>query len=547
MGPTAIVPYSNYWTVDHDENNDNICIEMLHPINMMSDPELEVRDRRLNDAIADTGWPLVRQVQTCVRQGSVNLMTQNNFHRRNRRRDSPEERRRNPRYMWRFMCYRTTEPEPAQAAGAGGDAAQLIQAMTDGKEDEMTGAVLDSQGEAAVACSVWESVLGWAVGEPPRVATAPDQAQVDALAQRLVAKGSAQEPVRIDAGYQLGAIAAAVGTPASEAAVAVLAEAMSHSWEGVRRAATHGLIAAGGGCGAAVEALLPLCDKRFPSKYTRKNAAFALGEMAYPTEAVIAALSSLLREDDSVHVRGTVATAIGGIGRRAGSMPGADAAARQAAAGACLEALCRCLLEEENRVGQDITQGTGPYDFKVTDESDLCEGASGLAGRLAHIPRPGTPAPAGDDEEAEAEQPRFERVRSGVMEAAGWGAVMLCTHGGVLSAEAVERAARELAEVVATDNNVIGTPLPPSLPPLFCVDQRLTRPMPCAVAGYALDALTRLARHAGPDSHARALADEAIAGADGWVSKEGLSVAMGAGAWRDSLGWEGAPSTLELV
>ena len=55
MGPTAIVPYSNYWTVDHDENNDNICIEMLHPINMMSDPELEVRDRRLNDAIADTG------------------------------------------------------------------------------------------------------------------------------------------------------------------------------------------------------------------------------------------------------------------------------------------------------------------------------------------------------------------------------------------------------------------------------------------------------------------------------------------------------------
>ena len=33
MGPTAIVPYSNYWTVDHDENNDNICIEMLHPSN----------------------------------------------------------------------------------------------------------------------------------------------------------------------------------------------------------------------------------------------------------------------------------------------------------------------------------------------------------------------------------------------------------------------------------------------------------------------------------------------------------------------------------
>ena len=31
MGPTAMIPYSHYWTVDHDENNANICIEMLHP------------------------------------------------------------------------------------------------------------------------------------------------------------------------------------------------------------------------------------------------------------------------------------------------------------------------------------------------------------------------------------------------------------------------------------------------------------------------------------------------------------------------------------
>ena len=69
-----------------------------------------------------------------------------------------------------------------------------------------------------MACSVWESVLGWAVGEPPRVAATPDQAQVDALAQRLVAKGSAQEPVRIDAGYQLGAIAAAIGGDCSNGA-----------------------------------------------------------------------------------------------------------------------------------------------------------------------------------------------------------------------------------------------------------------------------------------------------------------------------------------
>lgn len=87
MGPTAIVPYSNvskigrtatelgplalvvvavvaclsvkvggshacgfrpqYWTVDHDEDDNNICIEMLHPIAMHSDPDTKTRDARL--------------------------------------------------------------------------------------------------------------------------------------------------------------------------------------------------------------------------------------------------------------------------------------------------------------------------------------------------------------------------------------------------------------------------------------------------------------------------------------------------------------------
>lgn len=53
---------------------------------MMSEPDLQLRDERLNGAIDSTGWPLVRQVQTCARAGSVTLMSQNVFHRRNRRR-----------------------------------------------------------------------------------------------------------------------------------------------------------------------------------------------------------------------------------------------------------------------------------------------------------------------------------------------------------------------------------------------------------------------------------------------------------------------------
>lgn len=296
MGPTAMIPYSHYWTVDHDENNANICIEMLHPISMHSDPDLAQRDARLNGAVHDTGWPLVRQVQTCARGGSVTLMSQNVFHRRNRRRDSPEEIEANPRYMWRFMCYRTTEPLATAAAAAASEcgsecdgaavhgepesrADQLLETwVVNGGSDEMTGAVLARGGEAEPLCSVWASVLGWARGEPAAVGSVSpsmsEAAAVAALAADLRSKGAEHEPARIDAAYRLGALcnatftdcsglfAAALPTQAATAAVASLADAMSHSWEGVRRAATHGLISAGGHCTAAEEALLALCVRR---------------------------------------------------------------------------------------------------------------------------------------------------------------------------------------------------------------------------------------------------------------------------------------------
>jgi hypothetical protein len=493
MGPTAMIPYSHYWTVDHDENNQNICIEMLHPISMMSIPDKTERDARLNSVITETGWPLVRQIQACARGGSVTLMSQNVFHRRNRRRDGVEGIEEKPRYMWRFMCYRTTEPSRSGAAGAdatataaaidqsdtgsagvstGSSAGDLVEAYVARGKDELTGATLEREGEAGVACSVWASVLGWARGETiaPLEIGVNEAKELRELTERLTAKGVGSEPVRIDAAYQLGALANATfedcsglfaATMPSQAALnatAALGDAMSHSWEGVRRAATHGLIAAGGDCDAAVRALLPLCEPSFPSKFVRKNAAFALGEMAYPTPEVVDALAALLRTDDSVHVRGTVATALGGVGRRASAMPGADAAAAAAAAESCLQALLECLATEENRIGQDISQGVGPYDFRPTDESDLCEGASGAASQVSDVPK----LSGG----GEAEAQRFEKVRSGVKEAAGWGVVTLCTHAAVLPAEALHQASASLHEVIVSDNNVI-------------------------VVGFAMDALCR--------------------------------------------------------
>eukprot|EP01043_Picozoa_sp_COSAG02_P043391 COSAG02_NODE_3775_length_6252_cov_3.764505_7_plen_160_part_00 len=153
---------------------------------------------------------------------------------------------------------------------------------------------------------------------------------------------------------------------------------------------------------------------------------------------------------------------------------------------------------EENRVGQDITQGVGPYDFKVTDESDLCEGASGGAGTVEYVQR--------------QRKQRFHRVRSGVKEAAGWGAVTMCTHAvGLLTPDAIDEAVTALSNVIQNDSNVI-------------------------VVGFAMDALVRLAAREGRESHARAMADRFIMEAGGWMNKESLYRAMGGETkWKESL------------
>lgn len=155
---------------------------------------------------------------------------------------------------------------------------------------------------------------------------------------------------------------------------------------------------------------------------------------------------------------------------------------------------------EDNRVGQDITQGVGPYDFKVTDESDLCEGATGAASTVEYV------------HDQHQQKQRFHRVRSGVKEAAGWGVVTLCTHAvGILAEDVVEEAVDVLSNVIRMDDNVI-------------------------VVGFAIDALVRLAVDLGRGSRARTIADRFILEAHGWMNKESLCRAMGNDiGWRNTL------------
>jgi hypothetical protein len=60
MAPTAFVPYSQYWTFDHDENQEHWAIEMLDNDFWMNNrggsSDLDDRDQRLQSAVDGLEW-----------------------------------------------------------------------------------------------------------------------------------------------------------------------------------------------------------------------------------------------------------------------------------------------------------------------------------------------------------------------------------------------------------------------------------------------------------------------------------------------------------
>lgn len=91
MGPTATIPYSHYWALNHEENQDNFAgadhLDFNYLLSGMEgqpvsgpdskyDPEDIVHrrtahDLRMREAVADTGWPLVQQFEAApLRAGS---------------------------------------------------------------------------------------------------------------------------------------------------------------------------------------------------------------------------------------------------------------------------------------------------------------------------------------------------------------------------------------------------------------------------------------------------------------------------------------------
>ena len=436
-GPTATVPYSQYWTFNHEENHDNFAgadhLDFGYQLNGMerlaasgpnctyAQADIVARrtphDARMRDAIANTGWPLVATVEAAPLQaGSVVLHSHNLFHRGNHRRDDWRNWRARPRFMWRFWLYRTTDP--------AGDAPDEVDWQSLGIDPLTKLDFATAPGDAAV---LWRHHHHWMhTGQPP---PRTNDRAADGLNVQLHAPGDSGEPARIGAAYKLAAC------DDREAALKRLGHALRSERETVRRAALYGLIAVGAD---ASDMLLDAAAA--PVKWVRRAAVCALGDAVPLTAEVLAVVAGRLANDTSIYVRSVAAGALGCLGRRA-----LATGVGKALVPACLDALAASLGREQNRLGMNIAQDRNIKFVRPTDECDVCEGI-GINYGVA----------------------RFKRVRSAVRENALWSMVILCSHGTDVLGTSFEPTVAALIDVVRHDENV------------FCV-------------GSALDALNRLA------------------------------------------------------
>ncbi len=453
MGPTATVPYSQYWTFNHEENHDNFAgadhldfkyqldgMERI-PVNGPKSPYKQEdivnqqtdHDVRMRQSVEDLKWPFNQPFEVGpLDAGSVVIYSHNLLHRGNHRRDHWEKWRDNPRFMWRFWLYRTTEPSGELSPGENG---------TDFGEDSMTN--LDRSTADEDVAEVWNYHVNWMHSGSRAHATDADpnrsrdeiNREIGELARRMRTKNDLNEPVRIGAAYRLSRLA-------TNRQVAMALEiALRDDRESVRRAATYGIAAMG-----PVITPVSLHAANSEVRWIRKAAAFCLGESGELRLEVVDELKSLLLSDSSVYVRSVAASALGCFGRRAVvDSEGAQLIPHVA------EALCRSLGQEENRLSMDQAQGRSIKLVRPTDDCDVCEGI-GIDYSVA----------------------RFRPVRSAVRENALWSLVIVCSHGPAVLGNALAPLIDCLTEVATQDENVFS-------------------------AGFAMDALTRL-EHMGRDS-----------------------------------------------
>ncbi len=363
MGPTATVPYSQYWTFNHEENHDNFAgadhLDFNYQIDGMerqpiSGPkstydveEIVARatkhDIRMRDAVDNLDWPLVTPFEAApLDPGSVVLYSHNLFHRGNHRRDDWRHWKDHPRFMWRFWLFRTREPKARATTGRRWTGVDELTGVDRGDADRLTTAI-------------WDSQYRWLTASQTPAADEPED--IESLRTALEATGDSAEPRRVGAAYRL-----ATAAP-TDVALDVLGQALRSHRESVRRAATFGLVALGE---AATPTYLDAITS--PVKWVRKAGAFGLGVAGSVDSIVIDHLIDALHHDDSLYVRSVAADALGCLIRRADDD-------RQRSLGVrVIDAFIKSLEVETNRLAMNLAQGRSIKFVRPTDEADVCEG-----------------------------------------------------------------------------------------------------------------------------------------------------------------------------
>ena len=445
MGPTATIPYSQYWTFNHEENHDNFAgadhLDFQYQINGMervpvSGPKSNYseeqilsqstdHDVRLREAVEKTRWPLMKSFEvTPLEAGSVVLYSHNLFHRGNHRRDGFDNWKANPRFMWRFWLYRTTQKPKIRA--------QNLNKVIFNDVDELTGQQL--QGKASELEAVWTHHYNWLVLDSYLIDETLDEKKVSELESKLFMVGEENEPKRIGSAYELASGAS------FKMALEVLKKGLFEERESVRRAATYGLVGIGP---EATDLFMEATESS--SKWLRKAGAFGLGEVSEPQVKTIEKLSDMLKKDTSIYVRSVAACALGSLTRRL-----ANAREIEEVLSLIIDALNTCLRLEENRVSMDRAQERDIKFVRPTDECDVCEGIGINYG-----------------------YERFSKVRSAVRENALWSLVVVCSQSIRIDENDFKSLSDLLGQVIADDENIFSV-------------------------GLAADALNRLyARHVG--------------------------------------------------
>ena len=445
MGPTATIPYSQYWTFNHEENHDNFAgadhLDFQYQINGMervpvSGPKSNYseeqilsqstdHDVRLREAVEKTRWPLMKSFEvTPLEAGSVVLYSHNLFHRGNHRRDGFDNWKANPRFMWRFWLYRTTQKPKIRA--------QKLSRVTFDDVDELTGQQL--QDKAPELKAVWAHHYNWLARDSYFIDEILDEKKVSELESNLFMVGEENEPKRIGAAYELASGAS------SKIALEVLKKGLFEERESIRRASTYGLVGVGP---EATDLFMKATESS--SKWLRKAGAFGLGEVGEPHEKIIEKLSDLLKKDTSIYVRSVAACALGSLTRRL-----TNSKEKEEMLSLIINALRTSLRLEENRLSMDRAQERDIKFVRPTDECDVCEGIGINYG-----------------------YERFSKVRSAVRESALWSLVVVCSQSIRINEDHFESLSNLLGQIIADDENIFSV-------------------------GLAADALNRLyARHVG--------------------------------------------------